>query len=212
MRTASLRTTLVGVLLAITLSGTAPDIFARCAAEGRPGSALLVEGGAQLICGLSGALKKVEQYAENFNADRGFLCLKDVAQRIKSNAKTLADKIDAFIDKFEKANGDDICLGDFDTGRMNPASTGNNDKLSGCRSHWRGINGFTHDVIDELDEKIKKFTDVASGGESWVSGVSNVFVNARGGECPLTQHNPLLGSRCKGKLDENAPHMAVYGE
>ncbi|KAG8340033.1 putative variant surface glycoprotein, (VSG) [Trypanosoma vivax] len=202
MRTASLRTTLVGVFLAATLSGTAPDIFVRGAARGRPGGPLLVDGGAQLICELSGALKKVRRYAENFREKSGFSCLKDVAQRVKSNARKLTDKIDAFIDEFENNNGDDICLADLDTRRVKHASTKNNDKLSGCRSNWHGISGLTHDVEEELNEKIEKFTGVGSDGESWINGVSNVFGDTRENGCPLTQHHSRTETHCKGKLDE----------
>ncbi|KAG8340273.1 putative variant surface glycoprotein, (VSG) [Trypanosoma vivax] len=209
MRTASLRTTFVCVLLAITLSGTAPDIFVRCAARGRPGGALLVEGGAQLICELSGALKKVRWYAENFNGKHGFSCLRDVVQRVKNSADALAYKIDAFVDKFMMGNQNDvICLADFEANHKKIPSTKNSAKLSGCYKHWYNINDYIHDVEEELNEKIKQFSGVARG-ESWKKGLSSVFdANTRGGDCPLTQHISLGGDGCTGELDQ---HGTPYG-
>ncbi|CCD19812.1 variant surface glycoprotein, (VSG), putative [Trypanosoma vivax Y486] len=209
MRTASMRTTLVGVFLAVTLSSTGPDIFVRCAARGRPGGALLVEGGAQLICDLSGALKKVRHYAENFYKNHGSSCLRDLVQHVKNSADTLTNQIDAFVDKFEKGNeGGAVCLAEINARHHEAPSTKGDARLSGCYEDWRGIDGFTRDVEKELNETIKMFYGVADR-ESWKNGVSSVFgTNARGPGCPLTLHEASMGAGCKGKLHQ---YGTTYG-
>ncbi|KAG8340032.1 putative variant surface glycoprotein, (VSG) [Trypanosoma vivax] len=204
MRTASLRTTLVGVFLAATLSGTAPDIFVRCAARGRPGGPLLVEGGAQLICELSGALKKVEHYAEKYHRTHGFSCTGPAAERVKNAAHRLAREIDNFVLSFEGDHYGSTCLISRDTPRNSAATVGNNELLKGCRSSRNNIrNAGTHgDVTNELDNAISKFTAVGSS-VSWENGVSSVFgTNTRGQGCPLTLHKASMDTRCVGKLDE----------
>ncbi|CCD19983.1 hypothetical protein ERJ75_000454600 [Trypanosoma vivax] len=201
MRTASLRTTLVGVFLAATLSGTAPDIFVRCTARGRPGGALLVEGGAELICELSGTLKKVWQYAENFYKNHGFSCLRDVAQRVKDSAEALTYKIDDFIFEFEKGNWEDvICLAETNTRRNEATYTKDGGKLSGCHKRRYDNNAFIDDLEKELNGKIEIFSGVG-GGTGWKNGVSDVFgTDARGPGCPLTLHEASFRTDCKGKL------------
>ncbi|KAG8339533.1 putative variant surface glycoprotein, (VSG) [Trypanosoma vivax] len=210
MRTALLRTTLVGVLLAATLSGTAPDIFARCAAEGRPGSALLVEGGAQLICDLSGALKKVGQYAEKYHRTHGFSCTGPVAEQVKDKASKLASKIDTFVSIFESGYyGSASCLVNGNTPWNSARTVKDNESLKGCHHNGNSIRSVeSHgSVMEELESSISRFTAVI-GGESWKSGVSSVFRNTRGNECPLTLHEASMNTHCAGKLNQ---YGSTYG-
>ncbi|KAG8339608.1 putative variant surface glycoprotein, (VSG) [Trypanosoma vivax] len=209
MRTASLRTTLVGVFLAATLSGTAPDIFVRGAARGRPGSALLVEGGAQLICDLSGALKNVEHYAEKYHRTHGFSCTGPVAERVKNKASKLADKINNFVFSFESGRHGSLCLVSRNTPRNSAATVENNELLKGCRLNRHNTHSvYTHSgVTNELENAISKFTAVING-ESWKNGASSVFGDTRENDCPLTLHRASMDTECVGELDQ---HGTTYG-
>ncbi|KAH8619420.1 hypothetical protein ERJ75_000164800 [Trypanosoma vivax] len=209
MRTASLRTTLVGVFLAATLSGTAPDIFVRGAARGKPGSALLVDGGVQLICDLSGALKKVEHYAEKYHRTHGFSCTGPVAERVKNSASELAREIDNFVFSFEGGRYGSSCLISRKTPGNSAVTVDNNELLKGCRHNRDNThNVYTHSgVTNELENAISKFTTVVNG-ESWKNGVSSVFENTRENECPLTLHRASMNTQCKGELDQ---HGTTYG-
>ncbi|CCD20533.1 hypothetical protein, conserved in T. vivax, (fragment), partial [Trypanosoma vivax Y486] len=164
--------------------------------------ALVVEGGAQLICELSGALKKIEQYAEKYHRTHGFSCTGLVAERVKNSASELAREIDNFVFSFEGGRYGSSCLISRKTPGNSAVTVDNNELLKGCRHSRNNIhNPGTHrSVTNELDNAISKFTSVVIG-ESWKNGVSSVFGDTRENDCPLTLHRARMNTQCVGKLD-----------
>ncbi|KAH8620231.1 hypothetical protein ERJ75_000075900 [Trypanosoma vivax] len=201
-------------LLTVVLSGTALDIFVSVGGSGVPGGPLLVEGGAELICGLSGALKKVNWFAEIFRkrGDHAW-CKQQIAEKVKSAAEKLANEIDAFIALFESVHQDDKDMFCLATGNSVPNRRVSlpNDRLGGCAGHWKFNGNYNHsDVAEELNERITAFTGGRAGGVDWKQGTSSVFGSRLRNDagCPLTQHKPSSAPRCGGKLDQ---YGTVYG-
>ncbi|KAH8618012.1 hypothetical protein ERJ75_000335600 [Trypanosoma vivax] len=120
--------------------------------EGAEGGPLLVEGAAEAICNLSGALKEVANVSLQIEAAIGkekLNCKTDTVKDAVEQARDAAGKIDDFIREFENKNGDlIICLAT--TARGYPkAAVGTHERLAGCRANASVYNASSNASIED---------------------------------------------------------------
>ncbi|KAH8617980.1 hypothetical protein ERJ75_000334000 [Trypanosoma vivax] len=193
----------VGVFLTL-LSASLPRLA--LSFEGAEGGPLLVEGAAEAICNLSGALKEVANVSLQIEAAIGkekLNCKIDTVKKVISDASSAAGKIDDFIREFENKNGERMTCLATTAGGYPKAAVDTDKRLAGCRGNASVYNASSGASIEDrqrwtallegVETKLKTayalFNNDSYG--SWKSGKFGAF--GRSTNCTLT-----MGSRGSG--------------
>ncbi|KAG8342660.1 putative variant surface glycoprotein, (VSG) [Trypanosoma vivax] len=194
----------VGVFLTL-LSASSPCLA--LSFEGAEGGPLLVEGAAEAICNLSGALKEVANVSLQIEAAIGkekLNCKTDTVKDAVEQARDAAGRIDDFIKEFESKNGERmICLATTARG-YSKATVDTDKRLAGCRAnasvynasstasigdrrHWSAL---LEGVGEKLYAAYALFNNDSYG--SWKSGKFGAFGSST--NCTLTMGSGNSGA------------------